>query len=60
MGVTLTAVLGGTGAGSGAALMSARVSDRASRADEVPSDNFDKQQEWKSVLKKSVNVYKCE
>lgn len=40
---TLTMALGGTGAGSGAAFMSPRVSERASKADEVPSDNYDKE-----------------
>lgn len=49
MSVTLTTSLGGTGAGSGAALKSARVSERASKADEVPSDNFNKQYKRKSV-----------
>lgn len=40
---TLTTAFGGTGAGSGAAFMSPRVSERASKADEVPSDNFNKE-----------------
>jgi len=40
--VTLTMALGGTGAGSGAAFMSPRVSERASKADEVLSDNCTK------------------
>lgn len=40
---TLTMDLGGTGAASGAAFMSPRVSERASKADEVPSDNFNKE-----------------
>lgn len=42
-GGTLTTSLGGTGAGSGAPLMSPKVSERASKADEVPSDIFNKQ-----------------
>ncbi len=41
-GGTLTTSLGGTGADSGAPLMSAKVSERASKADEEPSDNFNK------------------
>ncbi len=41
-GGTLTTSLGGTGAGSGAPLMSAKVSERASKADEEPSDNLKK------------------
>ncbi len=41
-GGTLTTSLGGTGAGSGAPLMSAKVSERASKAEEEPSDNFNK------------------
>lgn len=39
-GGTLTTSLVGTGAGSGAPLMSAKVSERASKADEEPSDNL--------------------